>query len=195
MRTILLLIDGYNLLFQSQLVGKGRGPGWLDKARRRLLVLLSKALTSPERLTTTIVFDASQSGQATADFLFDSSIEVRFANAYAEADDLLEELIRQNPHSKRLRVVSSDQRIRRCARARKAESIDSESFLDQLERSQLGRIAGAILAEENKAANISTTDAPSAEAGALSSDEVAFWLNEFGHASLQDEKPRKNRET
>jgi uncharacterized protein len=188
MRTIMLLIDGYNLLFQSQIVGKSRGPGWLDKARRRLLVVLCNGLTSAEQQTTTIIFDASQTGETAADFLFGNMLEVRFAHAYAEADDMLEELIRQNPHPKQLRVVSSDQRIRRCARARRAESIDSESFLRQLERVPVEQGPTSPHATPEGACDgTDPKDVPP-----LSSSEVAYWLNEFSQPSSQDDSTREN---
>lgn len=215
MRTIFLLIDGYNLLFQSQLVGRGRGPGWLEKSRRRLLVTLVRSLTTPERATTTIVFDAAQFGEKLSDFLFDNSIDVRFANEYPEADDLLEELIRKNPHPKQLRVVSSDQRIRRCARARKAESIDSESFLEQMERAEAmlrhanqdgsndvtplkleREIGGAYPSSNEATANEPNANEPSnGEAPLLTSDEVAFWLREFGESSSGKSPGREKRDS
>ena len=55
-----LLIDGYNVLFQSQLVGRGRGPQGLHAARNRLLKLLASRLTPTELSPTQVVFDAPQ---------------------------------------------------------------------------------------------------------------------------------------
>ncbi|MEM8735650.1 MAG: NYN domain-containing protein, partial [Planctomycetota bacterium] len=53
-----ILIDGYNLLFQSTLVGRSRGDGWLQQARLRLIGWLAERMNQNERKQTTIVFDA-----------------------------------------------------------------------------------------------------------------------------------------
>ena len=132
MRVIRLLIDGYNVLFQSQLVGRGRGQGWLPRARQRLLQRIAQSLAVEHQARTTVVFDAVRFGETPADFLFNELIDVRFAKDYAEADDLLEVLIRRAPQPKLLHVVSSDLRIRRCAIARRAVPIEAEHFLQQL---------------------------------------------------------------
>ena len=41
---MLLLIDGYNLLHQSDLLGRGRGQRWLQQARDRLVQRLAERL-------------------------------------------------------------------------------------------------------------------------------------------------------
>ena len=174
MRSIRLLIDGYNLLFQSELVGSGRGLGWLDRARTRLLKQLCQCLTEDQRSTTTVVFDASQSGPDAADSLFDG-IEVRFARDHAEADDLLEELIRRSPQPKLLQVVSSDRRLRRSTRARRAESIDAETFLRHLE---------AAVQDRRRPADPPTME--QSDEPELSSSEIEYWLKQFGHPPPAD---------
>lgn len=195
MRSTKLLIDGYNLLFQSQLVG--RGQGWLEKARKRLIVELTKSLTEAERRETTLVFDAS--GRSDASARVDAfargdrpavsptvnEIEVVYASEHAEADDLLEELIRRAPQPKLLRVVSSDQRIRRCARARRAESLDSEAFLQEMETRQ-SRTRGSRQSEPSGAEPGYGLSADGSADGIddgpanLSESEVDYWLREFG---------------
>ena len=160
-----LLIDGYNVLFQSQLVGRGRGRNWLPAARHRLLQLLTSRLTAAELATTQLIYDAPQFGQAPAEATLESGLVVCYAVDHAEADDLLEKIVRAHPTPKLLRVVSSDQRIRRCARAQRAESIDAQLFLDQLERRP------ALLARSSQALT--------AEGAELSDAEVEYWLHEF----------------
>ncbi len=168
-----LLIDGYNLLFQSNLVGRGRGPGWLERARRRLLGLLGQGLSPAELGTTQVIFDASRPGNSDRELVVESGMLVTFAVEHPEADDLLEQVIRTHPQPKSLRVVSSDQRIRRCARARRAESIDSESFLSTLERA--AELSQTIDAPQ-KLAEEQAPESP------LSESEIGYWLEEFRKA-------------
>ncbi len=174
-----LLIDGYNVLFQSDLVGKGRGRNWLSSARQRLLQLLSSSLDELELSKTLVVFDAPKFGPVPEQTTFASGLRVVYAVDHAEADDLLEETIRQHPTPTLLRVVSSDQRIRRCARARRADSVDSQAFLDSLSKRE---------------PLVSPAPSPS-DAGnpQLSTDEIAFWLRVFDEKSPSspDEKNKK----
>lgn len=166
-----LLIDGYNLLFQSGFTGKGRGPDWLVHARRRLLSFLEHKLSADENRSTQIVFDANRKSAANLSHVTETGLVVTFAWQYPEADDLLEEIIQHHSHPKSLRVVSSDQRIRRKARARRSESIDSDSFLTELERRPV----------DSDSSNRSLQERDSKpQKGILSTDEVDYWLGEFG---------------
>jgi hypothetical protein len=54
-----LLIDGYNLLHVTGLVGHGNEPTALNGAREALLRFLAAAIEPAERSNTTIVFDAA----------------------------------------------------------------------------------------------------------------------------------------
>lgn len=163
-----ILIDGYNLLFQSQLVGRGRGPHWLKAARQRLIGHLSSRLTPELASQTRIVFDASQGIEPTHDETLSSGMQIVFANDHPEADDLLEELIRCHHAPKGLTVVSSDMRVRRCARARRAISLDSETFLDRLHAGSFGI---EVVVDEQSVGDDSPT---------MTDEQVNFWLREFG---------------
>jgi predicted RNA-binding protein with PIN domain len=61
---------------------------------------------------------------------FDSTsrLEISFAGLDTDTDTVIEDKIRVNSAPKRLVIVSSDRRIRKAARARKATSIKSEQF-------------------------------------------------------------------
>lgn len=170
MHAIRLLIDGYNLLFQSPLTGAGRAAGWLERARERLLAYLNQRLPADMLPGTTIVFDAPKTGPLPEDFVFDRGIQVRFAGGYPEADDLLEELIRHSPHPKQLRVVSSDQRVRRCAKARRATSIDVDSFLRELELSRQPMLPHVYPDAADRGAEAEPR---------LSEEEVSYWIEKF----------------
>lgn len=163
-----ILIDGYNLLFQSGLGGRARGPGWIQNARDELLRTLQQRMSALWLQSTTVVFDKSQGRSTQLDYQTSAGIWVKFAVEHDEADDLIEELIRAHHSPKSLTVVSSDLRVRRQALARRAEAVDSELFLRRLESSYY--------------ANPTTAEEQSAESNdnELSEEEVRFWLKEFG---------------
>lgn len=173
-----ILIDGYNVLFQSQLVGRGRGRQWLPAARNRLLQLLTSRLTPAELSTTQVVFDAPQVGQAPPGVTQPSGLSICFAVGHDEADDLLEQIIREHPTPKQLTVVSSDQRIRRCARAQRATSLDAQQFLDQLERRPVSPAPDDDRPPHGMTNEASQTAADARES-LLSAAEVDYWLQQF----------------
>jgi hypothetical protein len=177
MRPYHTLIDGYNLLFTAGFEGRSRGRGWLERARQRLVKHLEARLPAEEYERTLVVFDVSVDvvkarereledirGTATS---VSSGIQVAFAFEFEEADDMLESLIRKHSTPKKLTVVSSDNRIRKCAMARRAISIGSDEFLTRLERPQTD---AQINADEDK----QRTEVK------LSDREVEEWLREFG---------------
>lgn len=168
-----LLIDGYNMLFQSQLVGRGRSPGWLERARGRLLKLLNEGLSEHDLLQTEIVFDASKRGPTPEDQILPSGMVVTFSRRHPEADDLIEERIRAHAHPKSLRVVSADHRIQKCARARRATIAEPELFLQELE------LSAAFKPKGHKSVGSSQTHEPSDDTLAINETEVEFWLEEF----------------
>lgn len=59
-------------------------------------------------------------------------VEFLFAGPGAEADDLLERIIRTNSAPRRLLVISSDRRVIAAARRRRAPTLSSDKFLAQL---------------------------------------------------------------
>lgn len=129
-----LLIDGYNLLHQSQHLGNARGPKWLLLARERLIHHVARLLDESERSRTQFVFDVRRRKSSAPLDTVVEGMRISFAVDHCEADDLIETIIRQHPHPKQLTVVSSDHRLQRCALARRASAIDSDVWLDELKR-------------------------------------------------------------
>ena len=130
------LIDGYNLMHAAGLMKPRFGPGGLKKARGSLLGLLAGSLDG-QAARTTVVFDACRTALIDRNelpSLTAHGIQVRFATSedLESADSLIEELIRRDPTTKHLTVVSSDTRIRKAARRHGSLSIDSEGFLRDL---------------------------------------------------------------
>lgn len=95
------------------------------------------------------------------------SLEVYFSGNSFEADDIIEEKISDNSAPKSLVVVSSDRRLRSSAAKRKAVSVDSDYFWQNL------------LAQLEKHANRPVPE-PTEKRHGLTERETDVWLDEFG---------------
>lgn len=126
-----ILIDGYNLLHASGVFGVG-GRTSLETSRKALLDWLGSVLGDAQRNRTTIVFDASEAPPGLPRFGQKHGIKIVFAPRGCEADLVLEELIQEHTSPRSLLVVSSDHRVQRAARRRKATPIDSELWVGQV---------------------------------------------------------------
>lgn len=177
-----LLIDGYNVLHQSGLLGKGSGGVWLERGRKKLLDLLRNSLEPATLLATHVVFDAYSSSSITTEITSYQEIKVHFSLGYENADELIEKLIREHHAPKSLTVVSSDHRIQRCAKAHRCRVFDSAIWLDELPQRQRRN--------ETVARTIETPKEQAAQG--LSNYEVQMWLKEFGIAAnsvVEDSTP------
>ncbi|MEA1952674.1 MAG: NYN domain-containing protein, partial [Planctomycetota bacterium] len=148
-----LLIDGYNLIITVGIMGRGvgqdrlgrdrLGQGNLERARLALLNFLAESLEPGEVGRTTIVFDAKNAPTGLPRVVLHRGLTVRFAARYPDADSLIEELIDEESAPRNLTVVSSDHRIQRAARRRRAIPIDSDIWyqgvLDHRRRRQDAR--------------------------------------------------------
>ena len=92
-------------------------------------------------------------------------VEVLFAGRGTDADAVIEEKIKANTAPKRLTIVSSDRRLRKAARARKAAAVKSDVFWNNIQR-QLSRKR--------------RTREPPAKRQGLSEGETKQWLEFFG---------------
>ena len=162
-----LLIDGYNLLHVTGIFGKGPGPGTFQQSREALLRFLAVALGPKLRETTTVVFDATEAPPGLPHTVEFDEMTVRYATGYPDADALIEELIQSESAPRSLLVVSSDHRIQRAARRRRARFVDSNVWYDDLLRrkAQLRATRESVLPEK--------------PTGSLSAREVEHWINEF----------------
>ena len=93
-----------------------------------------------------------------------SNLEVFFAGLATDADTVIEDKIRASTAPKRLTVVSSDRRLRDAARARKAASVKSQVFWDNVQK-QLRRKR--------------TIKEPEAKRRGLTESETRQWLKFF----------------
>ena len=168
-----LIIDGYNLLHASGVIGRGIGPGGLARSRQALLSVLSASFEPDQRSRTTVVFDSGPAGRGLPHDEQWHGIAVRFATRHSSADALIEALIQANTAPRRLVVISSDHRLQRAARRRRARSIDSDRWFAQL------------LADRRRksAAPPAETIKPSQR---LTDAEVEYWLTQFRTAPGPD---------
>jgi predicted RNA-binding protein with PIN domain len=109
------LIDGYNLLHAIGRLTARHGKNALEGARRALLLQIKTALAPEDEVT--VVFDAGAAPPGLPAEEAHDRIHFRFAQEQT-ADDLIEEIIRQEGNPKQLTVVSDDHRIQRAARRR-----------------------------------------------------------------------------
>ena len=161
---MLYLIDGYNLLHALGMVSEQTGPAGLVHARRRLLDLLHAAHGSASA-SVTVVFDAHRLPRGVHAEQDYHGIQVRYAIRYPEADDLLEEVIRQSSAPQRLAVVSNDHRIQQAARRRGCLVMPCVDYMDWL----INRQRAAQRTEATKAGKPT----------AVSAEELAHWRQTF----------------
>jgi len=180
-----LIIDGYNLLHATGIVGGGVGPATLERSRHALLNSLAASLELAERKQTTVVFDAKNAPPGLPRTLTHHGLSVIFAPRSEEADAVIEQLIRDNSSPRQLTVVSSDHRIQRAARRRRATVVDSDQWYAGLMRQRHER------AEHDGQSHKEKPSAPLSEA------EVKWWLAEFADFDLgellNDQEPNQSR--
>lgn len=175
-----ILIDGYNLLHVTGIVGQGRAAGTLESSRLALLDFLADSLDPQEIPQTTVVFDAHGAPAGLPRLAQHRGITIRYAAEYASADELLQELIDEEPAPRRLVVVSGDRQVQRAARRRRAKAVDSDRWFADLIRRRREREAA---------------QTPSRPAVPLLEEDVNYWLRQFGGESelaklLNHETPR-----
>jgi predicted RNA-binding protein with PIN domain len=156
-----LIIDGYNLLHVTGITGRH---GDLHGSREALLRFLAGAIEEKQRTQTTIVFDAAEAPPGLPRTIAYEGMTVHFASNYEDADEQIEELIATSNVPRSLLVVSSDHRIQRAARRRRAQFVDSDVWFAEIER-RPNRIEPPIAAKP---------------ASDLSADDVNYWVAEFG---------------
>lgn len=167
-----ILIDGYNLIIAVGIMGRGTGPGSLERARLALLNFLAESLEPNEIGRTTIVFDAKNAPTGLPRIVAHRGLTVRFASCYPDADSLIEELITEESAPRNLTVVSSDHRIQRAARRRRAIPIDSDIWYQGVLDHRRWR-------QETRKSQKVEAKPPVP----LLSEDVDYWIRQFGGES------------
>ncbi|MEX2188958.1 MAG: NYN domain-containing protein [Pirellulales bacterium] len=169
-----ILIDGYNLLHVTGIFGRGIGPGGLERSRRALLNFLAESIDPNELPRTTVVFDAVDAPRGLPREVKHGDMTVHYATGYDSADALIEQLVAKSSTPRRLTVVSSDHRLQRAARRRRATAIDSDVWY------------GALV-ERRRERNLPSPAAAAKPEVPLSPDQVEYWLSAFGGEAILDE--------
>src|SRR4249920_21572 len=125
------LIDGYNLLHAMGVLHGQTGPKVLEKARLRLLSML-RGRFEQRTGNVTVVFDAAHAPPGAIEAQDYHGIHVRFAVNEDQADDLIEQIIRQESAPSRLAVVSDDRRLQQAGRRRRCQVQGCGEFLDHI---------------------------------------------------------------
>jgi uncharacterized protein len=160
------LIDGYNLLNVASVPVRARGKANLEKARLALLNFLAESLDPADVPRTVVVFDAHDPPWGLPRESRHKGLVVLFAAREADADSLIEDLIRADHSPRRLTVVSSDHRIQRAAKRRRARAVDSDVWYAEVLRARQQRQQAV--------------EGPDRPAGPLLEEDVKYWMREFG---------------
>lgn len=134
MARLFLIIDGYNLMHSAGLGRTSYGPGDLEQCRRRLVQQLAIRLDDTVAADAVVVFDAVQGlhGEPSPEEV-SAPLKVRFSRGGLDADSEIELLLNSHSSPQRVLVISSDHRLHKAARRRKAKCLDSEDFWKLLE--------------------------------------------------------------
>ena len=161
-----ILIDGYNLLHATGIVGRGGGPGGLHRSRQALLNFLVASLDEKELAQAVIVFDASGAPPGLPATVDHQGLTVHYARDYPDADTMLEFLIARHPTPRKLTVVSSDHRVQRAAKRRRSIATDSDLWYAELIR--------------RRRRDASQDDLPVAKPGGeIAPTAVMYWTEQF----------------
>tara|TARA_B100000945_G_scaffold283992_1_gene253350 strand:- start:155 stop:796 length:642 start_codon:yes stop_codon:yes gene_type:complete len=186
----LFLIDGYNLWWASEDLGPDNDTGTLEGARQSLINWLLATLTPKLAAKTVLVFDAKNPPANRTSIYNYQGLIVHFAVGYGEADTLMEEYIELHTSPRNLTVVSSDHRVQRAAKRRRAQAIDSNLWYQRINH-------------EMKSKRAAQKTGHSKPNQTLSETEVTAWLQNFGldqqgagealQAKIEEELKEKRR--
>ncbi|HYW78042.1 MAG TPA: NYN domain-containing protein [Thermoguttaceae bacterium] len=172
-----ILIDGYNLLNAAGIVARGVGPGTLARARLALLNFLAESLEPKDIAHTTVVFDAHNPPPGLPRSVNHRGITALFSVGYEDADSQIEELIGKDSAPRQLTVVSSDHRLQRAARRRKAKAVGSDLWYAEVVRARHRR----------HEAEARPSDATIRPVVPLLEEDVSYWIRQFGGRSALEQ--------
>jgi predicted RNA-binding protein with PIN domain len=125
---VTFLIDGYNLMFAAGLATRTMPAAQFERARTRFLDWLADG--AKDRAELRVVFDAQQAPAPSLETVH-RGVRVRFAFRQT-ADDLIEQLVAEEPTPHAVTVVSNDSRVREAGRRAECATLSCEEFIDWL---------------------------------------------------------------
>jgi len=159
------IIDGYNLLYATGILGRHRGPSGLESSRSALLSFLGNMLDAKERSRTTVVFDARFPPPLAPRILRHAGVTVRFAVGYETADELIIEMLESSSARRDTVIVSGDHQLHNAARRCGAKAIDSDKWY-------------AAISERHRATRRPAK--PERPTVPLLTEDVGYWIRKFG---------------
>ncbi len=165
-----VILDGYNMIHARNFPGK---KGRSLEEQRNYLIHLIKQYAARKRIPCTIVFDSK--------FPFSRQqknyyrVTVRYSPAHTEADQVIQQMVRQSKQPHTLLVVSSDREIQHTAKIHGARVMTSESFLKE----EIAPFPST--STQPKEPEDSKPDAT------LSDQEIAEWLRLFSQGEANED--------
>lgn len=167
-------------MVRGKLIGKQ-----LEGARLRLMKRLAYQMTKDDRAATIVVFDAKTVLVVSSREELIEGMRVLYPEPGHEADELIEQMITQDPQPRKLRIVSSDRRLHRAARERMATAINSERFLDELDERRAAPAEGATTTASRPPVPIPKENRKASGAGSpIPTGDVDYWMKEFGEIEV-----------
>lgn len=170
-----ILIDGYNLIRQSERFSEQERRGGLEAGRTALIRALStyRAATG-DRVT--VVFDGDEGVGVVTGARRQEGIAVIFSRPPESADDVIVTQVRRRHGKKAVLVVSSDRKILDAARRNRVAGMRAEAFEAEMTR----RIAEGFRRKRSGPEQEARPDA----------EEVAYWEKVFREGKrLFEEEP------
>lgn len=127
-----ILIDGYNLLYAYCGITHQMPLKNLEQAREELLDVLAH-YRRRQRQKITVYFDGRRRRGAPPDSS-PRGVDVIYVGPESDADTAIIEAVEKSSHSRSLRIVSSDREVVRAARRRRAPTVGSGAFAQELLR-------------------------------------------------------------
>ncbi|NOZ06455.1 MAG: hypothetical protein GXP41_08930 [Chloroflexi bacterium] len=154
-----LLIDGHNL------IAKMPGMSLADPEDEQQLIQILRRYVWRKRKKISVVFDPGLSPGYSTPATSSRNIRVTYAPPNHTADSVIIQQVKRHRNPREVIVVTSDREIIRTVQKYGAQTISSRAFASEL------RAVTQPVPDDN--------EKPMAETGAVSPDEVAYWLHVF----------------
>jgi uncharacterized protein len=156
------LIDGYNLMYALGLVRRNGGRAGWERARKQMLDWLAEQLGKAAS-DTRVIFDAQNTVGGVIEEAYRGLHVIR--DRGRTADDLIEDLLKEERSPQSLTVISNDSRVREAASRRGSKVLRCSEYVDELMKSQKRAKPDPIQDEKD---------------AQPTPDEKAKWLKAFG---------------
>ncbi len=171
MATPYLIIDGYNLMHAAGFARRSYAQGDLARCRRQLNQLLIADLDVTVLARATVVYDAFDSPSNSNRQHRHAGLAILFAPKGADADSEIERLLNQHSSPRQVLIVSSDHRLHKAAKRRKAKCIDSEDFLTALRAEAVPKLV-------SRTRKSTKSPAPATESTPIDADSLQQWADQ-----------------